>query len=96
MTYAQLSDVKSYLGLSQIDQFDTKLQAILDGVNMDIETYTGEKETDARLKLAAMMWCEFIWENPETDDTIPPRVKAILDKYVDGKDDPGGITVELI
>lgn len=107
--YAILDDVKSYLGIN-IASFDGKLKLILDGINQEIEDYTGELVTDSRLKLAACKWCEYHWNKTTgtktegdhdyslsfAEDVIPLEVKQILDRYVDEDDEPGGIEVELI
>jgi uncharacterized membrane protein YukC len=110
--YASLSEVKSYLEIPQdMSQYDTKLQIILDGINGDIEEYTGEEQTNSRLKRAACKWAEYDWKKTTgaqsesdsdysvkfSDEDIPLDVKRILDRYVDEDDEGGGgITIETL
>lgn len=59
--FATLNDVKTYM--DDIDQavtrYDDKLQMILDAGNMKCQSYTGETETDARLKISVCKYVEF-------------------------------------
>lgn len=94
--FAALADVKDFLGLTHIDQFDNKLQIILAGVNDSIQDYVGTEKPDDRLKLAACMWIDAIWAGEVTDSDMPVAVKRILDRYVDPWDNLQGVEVELI
>jgi hypothetical protein len=96
VAYATLTEVKSFLGMQNISQFDDRLSIILNGVAADITDYVGEEPADDKLKLATCLWVEGIWTGKTDQDTMPPSAKRILDRYVDEGDDVGGIGVDIV
>lgn len=92
--YATLTDLKKFLSLGQIDNFDGKLDIILVGVNAKVAEYTDGAQKDSTLRLAACLWAESIWRQEEAKEGIPSSIERILNQYID--EDEGEIVVELI
>ena len=59
--YITLEDVKAYLGLSDVSQYDSKLQTITDGVNYDVSDFMSDAPSDSRIVLACLRLSEHYW-----------------------------------
>lgn len=59
--YITLTKLKSYLNLSDISDYDSKLNSIVDGVNASVSDYINDTPSDPRIVLACLRLCEYYW-----------------------------------
>lgn len=59
--YVSVNETKSFLGLTGVEDYDEKIQVLVDGVNYDVSEYINDEPENAKIKMNVLRLCEYYW-----------------------------------